>query len=65
MEDEAEEKFLLSLESILVSRVEKQYVSFLLSYIVNFSLEIKKTRSSSDFTLTKGFNIIGEKIQAS
>ena len=65
LEDEAEEKFLLSLESILVSRVEKQYVSFLLSYIVNFSLEIKKTRSSSDFTLTKGFNIIGEKIQAS
>lgn len=65
LEDESEEKFLLSLESILVSRIEKQYLSFILSYVVNFSLEIKKTRNTKDFTLTKGLNIIGEKIQAS
>jgi len=41
-EDDPEEKFITALESILVSRVEKEYISFIISYVVSFSLEVKK-----------------------
>jgi len=62
-EDDPEEKFITALESILVSRVEKEYISFIISYVVSFSLEVKKEWPMVDFT--KKISEIGGKIQTS
>lgn len=67
LEEDAEANFITALEGILLSRMDKKYLSFILSYIVRFDFNIgkKSVRKGAGFSIGNTLDSVGEMIQAS
>lgn len=66
IENDSEETFVTSLESVLLSRMDSTYLSFIISYIVKISFNLWNSRTSRWwFSFSWELNTIWEKIQAS